>query len=557
MSRFRPLLAAVVGLAFAVAIPARAEAPKLIVLVSVDQFCQEYLLRYRDNILGAKLFFAAMEEKGAVYRNCHHQHGITLTAPGHAALMTGAYPNVHGIVGNNWYDRLLKKDVYCVTDQDAKNLGPELPEDTNEPEASIGMSPRSMLAETVGDVLKLATAGRSKVFGVGWKDRSGILMAGHTADAVYWNRKGNWITSTYYRNDIPGYLRNLNEGKFIKSYSAKPWKLLHAANKYHQGAEDDNPAERPPEGFTRTFPHEMPDISEKAFYAKLPYTPFANEFTLQAAREIITAEKLGADAWPDILCVGLSANDYVGHAYGPHSLEVEDMVYRTDQQLAQFTQFLADTLGTTGWTIILTADHAVAPVPKYAQDNRIPAIRNPVGVAANVKPQLEMYLRKELDIPTDGEEPLVTKVEANQVYLQHGHPALKGEKYYLALKLTRDWFLENRTVVAALTREQLMTAGETKLLQQMHKAFHPRRSGDVLFVTMPYSQPGASGTTHGSPWNYDSHVPLMMFGHGIRAGKHDRQISPAAIAATVARLIGIDPPSAHAEGPANEALQRD
>lgn len=530
------------------------EPPRLIVIVSVDQLCQEYLQRFRNYLLGDKKFFALVEEQGIAYRNCHHQHAFTLTAPGHSTIGTGAYPAVHGIVANEWFDRYSGKQVYCCSDSAVENLGTVDPDDAA---TQIGMSPRNLQVDTIGDVLKLASGGKSKVYGISWKDRAGILMAGHAADAAFWMQKGEWITSTYYRDSVPGYLRNINQA-MLKPLSKKEWKLSFPVNRYSSWLADDNPTEQGPAGFSKAFPHVLPDFTDDTFLSHLPFTPFANELTLQVAMETIKVEQLGGDPWPDLLCVGLSANDFVGHAFGPQSFEVEDMLYRTDAALLEFVNYLNKNVGQNNWTLILSSDHAVAPIPRVAAELKLPAQRSPLGDVKNVKAQLEAHLRDHLDVK-ESANPLVLHVDAGNVYLQHGHRELLGERFYLAQKIVRDFLLENSAVSAAYTRDDMLQGSDTKLKSMLQKAWHPRRSGDVVFVMAPYAVAviKAYGTTHGSPWQYDTHVPLILLGHGIRSGgRPDRQVSPAAIAPTIARMLGIDPPAASVEGPLNEALGR-
>ncbi|MEX2176614.1 MAG: alkaline phosphatase family protein [Pirellulaceae bacterium] len=528
-----------------------ADRPKLVVVVSVDQLCQDYLVRFRDNLSPAGAF-ARVFDQGAYYTQCHHRHAFTVTAPGHSVQLTGAYPNVNGIVGNNWFDRFTGKDVYCVSDSDVDVIGAA---------SDRGMSPKNLLVETVGDVLKLQTAGRSQVFGVAIKDRASILMTGHQADTAFWLEKNVWVTSNYYRDDLPGYLRVLNEQQAIERFRGKTWELLLAKEKYHNNGPDENDWENPPKGFTSAFPHQIAgpgELTPNDFAEQVLFSPFGNELTLEAAREIVTHEQLGKDAFPDLLCINFSSNDYVGHAFGPHSLEVEDLTYRTDLQLGEFLRWLDESLGEGNWTFALTADHAVAPIVEYARQFKLPAVRNPLGSSKAVQGQLEAHLRQHLNVPQDA-QPLIQKVEGNQVYLQHDHATFVSQeldKYALAQRLVRDWLLGQPHVVAARTRDELADGGEGKLNQQLQRAFHPRRSGDVLFVLAPYCVPGSKGTTHGSPWHYDTHVPLLLVGCGIHAGQHARPVSPACLASTVAELVGCNHPSANCEQPLREALGR-
>jgi predicted AlkP superfamily pyrophosphatase or phosphodiesterase len=536
-----------------VAVASAADRPKLIVVVSVDQLCQDYLIRFRDNF-DAKGGFRRVFDHGSHYTQCHHRHAFTVTAPGHAVQLTGAYPDTSGIVGNDWFDRITGKSAYCVADPSVQVIGT-----TN----GKPMSPKNLLVETVGDVLKLQTAGRSKVFGIAIKDRAAILMTGHNADAAYWLENNVWVTSTYYRSDLPGYLRNLNEGQQIEKYRSQVWSLSLPAEKYHNVGPDENDWENPPEGWTTAFPHKMAgpgELTPYKFAEQVLRSPYGNDLTLEAARAIVEGEKLGQDEFPDLLCINLSPNDYVGHAFGPHSLEVEDMTYRTDHQLGELMEWLDETIGAGQWTLLLTADHGVAPIVQYAKQMRLPAVRNALGNLGAAKNKLEARLRLQL-LAGNTDKPIIQNFEDNQVYLQHDHPVFGGDrenKFVLAQSIIRDWLLDQQHVVAALTRDELAAGGRGQLNGQLQRAFHPRRSGDVLYVLAPYCVPGGpKGTTHGSPWHYDTHVPCLLVGAGIVSGGHfDRPVSPACFATTVAELVGCNWPAANVEQPLREALAR-
>lgn len=545
--------------------PESSAAPRLVVVVSVDQLCQDYLIRFQDNFPDAReSLFRAVLEQGAWYPNCHHEHAFTITAPGHAVQLTGAYPCTNGVIGNDWFDRTTGKSRYCVADPTVKIVG--IPEGKS-------MSPRALLVDTVGDRLKLATNGEAKVIGIAIKDRAAILMSGHLADAAYWLEKNQWVTSTYYRLDLPGYLRNLNEGKAIDQYRGKTWELLLPREKYHNQGPDDNEYENPPAGFTAAFPHALADAGEltpDAFGDQVLFSPFGNDYTLLAAREIIVHEKLGADQVPDLLTINFSSNDYVGHAFGPLSYEAEDMTYRTDRQLAEFVKFLDERVGKGLWSLALTADHGVAPIPEMVAkpsepgERSLPAKRNPLGDLKTVRGLLETLVRTKLKIkdPSEGEPgtKVILELEANQVYVNHDLPELVGQMA-AAQGLIRDWLLAQPYVAAAATRDELLRGGNARLQEKLRLSFHPSRSGDVLFVYTPYSIPGSSatgkpkGTTHGSPWHYDTHVPLLLIGQGIAPGCYDRRVSPACLAPTASRLLGVDSPGGCIVEPLQEALQ--
>jgi predicted AlkP superfamily pyrophosphatase or phosphodiesterase len=519
----------------------------------VDQLSQDYLIRFADNFSDEGIF-RRIQREGARYTQCNHRHAFTVTGPGHAVQLTGTYPNLHGIVGNNWFDRATGKDTYCCDDPSVQIVG--LP-------SSKGVSPKNLLVETVGDVMKLASDRKSKVFGVAIKDRVAMVMTGHSADAAFWIDDNLWATSTYYRQDIPGYLRVFNEQKFVEGLYGRTWDLLLPKEKYHNTSPDENAWENPPKGYKSGFPHKIPvpaqppmgDANDPALTS-----PFGNQVTLDAVRDLVVSEELGKDQHPDLLCINLSSYDFVGHAYGPHSLEVEDMTYQTDRQLGQFLQFLDSQIGKGKWTFALTADHGVAPIVEYAQKLRLPAKRSPLGPAADVKAKLEARLRERLGIAMT-DKPLVQKVEDYQIFLDADHSALhpagQPDKFEPAQRIVRDWLLQQPSVVAAFTRDDLVRGtSEGKLFQQVQRTFHPRRSGDVLFVLAPYNVPGTKGTTHGSPWHYDTHVPLLLVGCGVHSGTFTRNVSPACLASTVAELVGVDYPSANVEEPLREALAK-
>lgn len=542
-----PLLLCVIALACSPADAAQRARPRLIVVVSVDQLCQEYFERFADNIHTNDGLYALATEQGAVYTNCHHAHAFTLTAPGHAVQLTGSYPQQNGIIGNDWYDRTTKSKMYCVTDKKTTTIGAI--------QGDGPCSPRNLLTHTVGDMLKLAHKD-AKVYGVSLKDRAAILMTGHLADCAYWyeETEGVWVTSSYYRQDLPGYIRAFNENNFIGRYADQQWQLALDPSKYQHHTPDDYEYETKPDGHTRNFPHKLAS-SGKQLFMQVRYTPFGNEMTLEVAKEVLINEKLGEDDVTDLLCVNLSSNDYVGHAYGPHSLEVEDMTYRTDRQLNEFWKFINEHAGEGHAVLAITADHGVCPLPEYLKSSGIRRTgRDPLGGEAKVKARLEPLLRERLKLE-DVEEPLVERVESNQLYLAKDHPALAGDNYASAQAICRDWLRDQDAIHVAATREELLVGkGGGAFNAALVKTFHPERSGDVLWAYDPFYLCGGTGTTHGSPWRYDSHVPMLLLGQGIQQGEFARRVSPAMLAATVAHLLQIDAPPACVEEPLHEAL---
>jgi predicted AlkP superfamily pyrophosphatase or phosphodiesterase len=520
--------------------------PSMVVVVSVDQLAYEYLERFQAGFSDQGLF-RRCEHGGAWFTNCHHRHGVTTTGPGHSVQLTGAYPDTNGIVDNGWVDRASGKEVYCVADPHAKLVGQQA---GDEP-----VSPRNLITDTLGDRLKILTDGRSKVFTVSLKDRAAILLAGHAADGAFWlSRAGHWITSDAYRTDVPSYLRSSSPAGPGARFSGKTWDLLYERSRYQHPQKEDSFGEGPPGGMKADFPHTLAEAGTKNFLRQLEVSPFGTELTLEAARLIVADEDLGKDDFPDVLGINLASNDYVGHCFGPESLEVEDMTYRTDRLLGEFVDFVNERLAGRPWIFVLTADHGVAPIPERVARRKIPAKRNALVLDSrnqfgSAHQMLEAYLRDRLGI---GEEKpgLVMAVIESQIYLRADHPALTGDNFQRAQRLTRDWLLSQSNVAAAVTREQILSGGATGQLEAaLRRSFHPRRSGDVLFCLEPFDIEGSTTATHGSPWDYDTHVPLLLLklggalgGDQTPHGRFNRRVSPAMIAPTLAALLHVPPP---------------
>jgi hypothetical protein len=382
---------------------------------------------------------------------------------------------------------------------------------------------------------------------------------------------GLWITSDYYRKDLPGYLRAINESDAIERYAGQTWDLLLPADQYVHGEVEDSFGEKPYAGASADFPHViLDDIKHANFIKQLAGSPFGNEVLLQAAAAVLEYEELGLDDAPDMLCINLSSNDYVGHSFGPHSLEVEDMTYRTDRQLGAFVELINERLAGKPWILAITADHAICPIPELMQKRGMPAGRDPFGKANDkghyeeLSASLEAMLRKALKVPDTQKEPLIQFSTEKEIFLQVDHPAFQGDRLPQAQRLVRDYLLQQPAVAAAATRYQLLYGqGNTKLDLMFRRAFHPKRSGDVLYAMRPYYIYGTAGTTHGSPWQYDTHVPLLLLSQGepgegqasLRPGKYHANVSPAHLAPTLARLLNVTPPAMCVEEAIEEVLK--
>ena len=514
---------------------AEVERPRLVVVVSIDQFPYEYLERMRAGF-DRDGIFERIFRSGAAFTNCHHGHAFTLTGPGHSVLLTGAFPSTGGIIGNDWYDRERGKSVYCVADDDSPLVGVSSGE---------GISPRTLIVDTLGDVLKLTTAARSKVFGVAIKDRASVLMAGHLADAAFWfdTDSGNWISSRYYGEALHPTMRLLNESDAAEKYVGATWDLLLPHDQYvdfaatKAGVEVSKP-------LSSTFARSLPSKAGAKYYKAMTVSPYGNDLALGAALALAESEKLGQDEFPDILAVNLSSNDYIGHAFGPHSLEVQDMTYRTDRQLGAFADAIEKMLDGAPWLLAISSDHGVAPVPEYAAALGLDAKRVSSSEMAALADQIESELTRQLGDPGDGKE-FVEYIDEGGVYLRDDLETLVGETRDQARGIARDVLLASPLIGAAFTRDELLEATDASgAAGRFRRAFHPRRSGDVLFALAPYHIPGGGArATHGSPWQYDTHVPLLFLGSGVRPGIYDTPTTPAAIAPTAAALLGVSAPA--------------
>jgi hypothetical protein len=396
--------------------------------------------------------------------------------------------------------------------------------------------------------MKLATGGRAKVFAVGLKDRAALLTAGHMADGAFWFDvlSGAFVTSSAYKDRLPPYIRVINESQSLRQYAGKSWKLLDDRGTYTFHRPDDSPLELPGYNLSKAFPHTLTtEFPSEEFNRQFSATYFANEFTLKLASAIIDTEQLGRDDTADLLFVNFSANDYVGHHFGPYSVEVEDMFRRTDQMLGDFTRLLDSVVGPGKWTLAVSSDHGVAPIPEFAAEIGLKGIRDPLGDLEKFTAHLESLLQARF--PSKDEAKIVQFVEKSQVFLNYAHPLLKGPKRSRVIQTTRDLLLAHPSVAVAVSRDDLLKGGGGggPLRRRFFRAFHAGRSGDVLFAHHPYQfAPGDYTTSHGSPWDYDSHVAMMLLGDGVKQLRSDHPCDPSQLAVTLANLLGIGPPAA-------------
>jgi len=489
--------------------------PKLIVVIVIDQFRGDYLDRYRDQFGdgGFRLFL----DRGAYFADCNYNYANTRTAPGHATLFTGAYSNGHGIAANEWWDPRKKKMVSSVEDDATKQVGvnPDQP----------GASPHNLLADTLGDELKLATQGKSRVFGVSLKDRAAILPAGFAADAAYWidPPSGQWITSTYYRSDLPRWVQDFNSSQPAK-YWDREWKDSSGTvlgSTAHRKTKKGN---------------------EAGFYDVVGSTSFGNDYELDFAKELVIYENIGRGPNTDLLTISLSPNDIVGHEFGPDSQQMQQMALDLDRELAGFFDFLGHQIGLANIWIALSADHGVATLPDAVKKLRIPAANLD---AHKIEAQIN---------------------QAITAKFSPGHAASYITLDYPVAWLNEDAFAaahirerEAETAVGEAmkqaglreyyTKSQL-AAGEapnTVMGRKFLNSYSPEGSWFVMGVNDIYAIGSLTGTSHGTPYTYDTHVPLAFFGLAFQPGTYRSSVEPIDMVTTFASLLGINAPT-HAVG---------
>jgi hypothetical protein len=497
------------------------EAPRkelrLVLLVAIDQFRYDYLTRFRDQYKGG---FDRLLRNGANFVNNNLDHYPTVTAVGHSTMLTGATPKVSGIVGNDWYDRESGKTVTSVSDPSTQTIGGS---------GGIGASPRRLLVSTIGDEMKRSHRDHPKVIGMSLKDRSAILPSGHMADAAYWydNKTGDFVSSTYYFQDLPNWVQSFNKRRTTDKYAGMEWR-------FDEGS---------PSGVSK-----MPTDLGAKLSAAVYSSPFGNELLEQFAEEAVRQEKLGQRDSVDLMTISFSSNDAVGHSYGPDSARVHEMCIRTDRDLGKLFTFLDQTIGMQHIIVVLTADHGVMPVVEQLQQDRMPGGR--MTNATLFDPMRQA---------------LVARFGAGEWLL-----STAGTSPYLNWKLIAEKGLDRgeveRVAAAAIasvphvsrvfTRQQLLMGAVPgdKISERIARSFNMERSGDLEVLLEPYWIRGATGTTHGTPCSYDSHIPLIVMGPGIKAGRYARPVALNDVAPSLATILDIETPSGSVGRPLSEMM---
>ncbi len=505
--------------------------PKLIVGIVVDQMRYDYLTRFWEHYGDGG--FKRMVSEGFNCKNNHYNYAPTTTGPGHASIYTGTTPSVHGVIGNNWYDKESGQVVYCASDERYTSVGTS---------AGTGkMSPHWMTVSTVTDELRLFTQKRGKVIALALKDRGAVLPGGHMANAAYWYNgglDGDWISSSYYMDELPKWVRDFNASDAVEKYK-KTWNTLKNINVYLESGPDNNPYEGAFSGESApVFPHDLPKLWESnGQFDLLRNTAYGNSITTDFALAALEGEDLGKDAIPDFLAISYSSTDYVGHQFGVNSKEIQDTYLRLDEDLARLLKQLDQKVGKGEYLVFLSSDHGAVDVPAYLKDQKLPA--------GYMDSQSMSAKFREFMSYTFGDAKLIKNYSNAQFFLDHDvirslDMELEDVQYKIAQEL-----LGYEGISRVFTGHQMETNEYSRGVPYIiQNGYNQKRSGDVLLVLDPavvyYSR---TGSTHGSPYIYDTHVPLLFFGKGIPQGSTTERTEIPDIAPTISALLGMSFPN--------------
>ena len=503
--------------------------PKIVVGIVIDQMRWDYLYRYYNRYSTGGL--KRIINKGFSFENTLLPYVPTYTAVGHTTIYTGGIPATHGMVGNNWFDKGSNKNVYCTDDSTVQGVGNN--------DVSGKMSPKNMWATTITDELRLSNNFESKVIGIALKDRGAILPAGHSANAAYWydEKTGKWITSNYYMQQLPDWVNVFNAKDEPGNMMKKDWNTLYPINTYTQSTADNQDYELALSGLTSpVFPHKLSTVGSVK-YSTFKYTPYAATYTFNFAKAAIENEKLGSGKATDFLTVSISSTDYMGHSFGPNSIEAEDTYLRLDKDIADFLNYMDAKIGINNYLVFLSADHGAAHVPAFLKEHKIDA-----GVFSDLA--INQQLNKIVE-DSFGIKQTILSVQNYQVYIdvrliKNNSKDISAVKNLIIQTLKNLPFITNVFETDKMNDITLAEPLKTMLIN----GYTPTRSGDIQFIVKPgYFDGGKKGTTHGL-WNpYDAHIPLLFYGWNIKPGKTNRETYMTDIAATLAAMLHIQMPS--------------
>lgn len=558
------LLALLWAYLFFLPIPALSnEPPRLILQITVDALRGDLPKRLQHNM--GKGGFRFLFEEGVYYSDANYTHANTETVVGHSSLATGTTPALHGMVGNVWYDRKLKRLVYNVEDDRYRLLGEETDVDqsteidpTQRVARADGRSPRALLTSTFSDELAYAYNGASKIFAVSIKDRGAIPLAGQTGKAFWFSKaSGAFITSDYYYDRYPQWVTDWNHANPLEAYSGKSWMLLRPPRDYRFGATDDQPWEMDFPGFGRTFPHAWGTVGDKYFTTKLTLSPAGDQLTLDFAKTLLVHEQLGQDSVPDYLSISFSSTDYVLHLFGPSSLEAEDVLLQLDRTLTDLFDSIDKTVGLEYTLIVVSADHGAPDALPYL--NKLGDRNAHYFDTSACVHSVETRLDSER---FDGVQGLIGEYAHPYVYLDQAVIKQAGLDSAAVSEAVATLVRECPGVSAAITaRDTRYAADRNRLVQgRVWNNYNAKRSGDVYIVldsnVYVNELDGLTvASNHGSPWNYDTYVPIFFVGNGIEADSVSRPVTPYDIAPTLSARVGIKPPSGSVGNPLQEVVE--
>jgi predicted AlkP superfamily pyrophosphatase or phosphodiesterase len=530
---------------------------RLVLQITIDGLRADLISRYQDRFVEGG--FNYLLENGTVYSNAHYQHANTETIVGHTTLATGAYPSVHGMVGNVWYDRSTGEIGYNIEDPDAPMLptrqiiteGVQV-DPAQKASRTKGRSPKAILAPTISDEIFKHTAGNGKIFGISGKDRSAVSMAGHTGKAFWYSTdNGDFVTSKYYYEEYPEWVKAWNAEKKAEKLAGTSWELLNEVSTYKFRHQDDRPYETDLRGYGKTFPHDFGKADDPLLPTRIIVSPKGDALTFDFAKTLVTQEKLGQDEIIDYLSISFSSVDAVNHFFGPSSLENEDVVLQLDRTMRDLINFIDEQIGLKNTLIVLSADHGMAEMPEYMTE-----LGYDVGriYSEEIVERVNVAGRKLFGI-----EGITKSFFRPSLYLDQekisnaGLNPMEVERK-IAFELT-----DSEGIALAVGRGGLQDMERHPIYVQIKNNYHPSRSGDIYVAQKPYwflFEKGPIAVMHGSPWKYDTHVPIIFVGPGIERAVVDKKVHPVDVAPSIALIIGISPPASSVGTPLPELITK-
>jgi len=528
---------------------------RLVLQITVDGLRGDLLNRYKAGL--GQDGFRFLLEKGVVYTNAHYQHANTETIVGHTTLATGTFPSQHGMIGNVWFDREAGELAYNIEDPDHPLLATRENESVGEQvdpaqkkSRTQGRSPAVILAPTFGDGLAAYYGGQSKIFGVSGKDRSAVSMAGHVGKAFWYSTNtGDFVTSSYYYDIYPDWVEQWNAQRKTEGYAGKSWTLLNNASSYLLGGQDNRPYEADLKGYGRVFPHPFGQADDKLFATRILVSPVGDQLTLDFSKALMQHEQLGQDDIPDYLSISFSTVDAVNHFFGPSSLENEDAVLQLDRTLADLFAYIDKTIGLEHSLIVLAADHGMADMPEYMTE---------LGYQAG-RLEPEKIIKTANDVGKEfGIHEIVRFFYRPYLYLDDDRIAAAKLDRIKVEQAIADALTGFDGIALAVASSRLSAQQTNPLIEQVRNNTHVSRSGDIYIIQEPYwflFDKGPVVAMHGSPWRYDTHVPIIFLGPTIQPQTVHRRVHPVDVAPTIAAALGMTPPGSAQGSVLDEVLR--